>query len=486
MNLERLLIYFETSPATRLLQARNAPYIVSFLHQAFKRGAAGSLAESELLAALIAFQEQVQETYADVLISSASAYLAEWKDSGWLKRSWQGSSKEAVYQLTPAAEHVIQFLDRHHEEELGFVGTQSRLRSVIETLEELVIGASDDPNVHLEHLRKDREQIDQEIARIESDGFVASYHPARIREQFTMAVSLLKELQRDFRSVEEQFRAIALQVQQRQLQGVDSRGGILGAALDAEDELRSQDQGVSFYEFFSLIQSPQQQERLRSIVQRVVRLPELAEQSEGLETIRRMKSVLLAEAAQVTQTERRLSATLRRLLDVRVQRERQRIAELLRDIRGLAAGLADDPPVETVSLSVTASIAISAPLSRTLWSEPPEFERIDLTERSGDSDEGRLLFAEFARMAHLDLAALRSRIHNGLTDRGSLTLRELLDQHPPESGVIDVVGYLQIACDDGHLVRRDATEEIVLPPNNGFAPLALTVPLIRFVERGTR
>src|SRR5688572_30160358 len=107
MNLERLLIYFETSPATRLLQARNAPYIVSFLHQAFKRGTSGSLAESELMAALIAFQERVQETYADVLISSASAYLAEWKDSGWLKRSWQGSSKEAVYQLTPAAEHVI-------------------------------------------------------------------------------------------------------------------------------------------------------------------------------------------------------------------------------------------------------------------------------------------------------------------------------------------------------------------------------------------
>ena len=80
------------------------------------------------------------------------------------------------------------FLDRHHEEELGFIGTQSRLRSVIETLEQLVIGASDDPDVHLKHLRKDRERIDQEIARIESDGFVASYHPARIREQFTMAV----------------------------------------------------------------------------------------------------------------------------------------------------------------------------------------------------------------------------------------------------------------------------------------------------------
>ena len=484
MNPGNLLVYFESSPAIRLLRAANAPFVVSFLHQQFKRSESVAIRESELLAALVAFQEEVQETWDDRLSSPASTYLADWRENRWLKRTWQDSTNEPVYQLTPAAEQVIEFLDRHHQDQLEFIGTECRLRLVIDTLEKLVIGASDDPSVHLKHLHDERARVDREIARIESDGFVDSYHPARIREQFATAVSLLKQLQRDFRSVEEKFREITQLVQQRQIQGLDSRGGILGDVLDAEDALRDDDQGVSFYEFFAFIQSPQQQERLRSIIQQIVRIPELSAQTEGLETVRRMKAVLLAEASKVTHTERRLSATLRRLLDVRAQHERQRVAELLRDVRGLAAAMSDDPPAGSVSLRIDAGIEIAAPLSRTPWAEPAEFEHIDLTEHTGDPDEGRSVFADFARLQHLDMTALRATIRLAVDERGSIRLRELLDRYPPESGVLDVVGYLQVADEDGHLIDHGASEEVVLPPNNGHVPLALMIPLVTFVERG--
>ncbi len=38
MNLGRLLVYFDTSPAIRLLRAQTAPYVIGFLHEQFKRG----------------------------------------------------------------------------------------------------------------------------------------------------------------------------------------------------------------------------------------------------------------------------------------------------------------------------------------------------------------------------------------------------------------------------------------------------------------
>ncbi|MBI1313975.1 DUF3375 family protein [bacterium] len=481
MNPASLNVYCDTSPAIRLLRSPNAPFVVAFLNRQFKETESISIPESELQAALVAFQEEVHETWPDRLNSPASTYLADWRESRLLRRAWQDGTKEPVYQLTPAAEQVIEFLDRHHEEQLEFVGTECRLRLVIETLERLVIGASADPRVHLDHLRAERDRIAQEIEQIENDGVVTPYRPTRIREQFATAVALLKQLQHDFRAVEEQFREITRLVQQRQIQGLDSRGGILGQALDAEDALRNDDQGVSFYEFFSFIQSPTQQERLRAIIQQIVRIPELAAQTEGVETVRRMKAVLLAEAGRVTQTERRLSATLRRLLDVRAQRERQRVAELLREIRGLAAGMASDPPVNEVSLSVDAGIAFSLPLSRTLWSEPPELEHVDLTQQTGDSDETWQAFADFARMQHLDLSTFRSTIHTATLGRGRLRLSELLDQYPPESGVLDVVGYLQVAAEDGHLIDATASEEVVVPSNNGHLRLAVTVPLVTFV-----
>jgi hypothetical protein len=75
---------------------------------------------------------------------------------------------------------------------------------------------------------------------------VTKYQPAQIRERCGTAVSLLRQLQSDFRAVEESFREITLQVQQRQVEGQDTRGGILEFALDAGDVLKQEDQGVSF------------------------------------------------------------------------------------------------------------------------------------------------------------------------------------------------------------------------------------------------
>ena len=67
---------------------------------------------------------------------------------------------------------------------------------------------------------------------------------------------------------------------------------------------------------------------------------------------------------------------------------------------------------------------------------------------------------------------------------GSLTLRDLLTEHPPDAGAIEVLGYLQIARDDGHVISREAEEEIVLPARNGDGrAIVVTVPLVRFIAK---
>ena len=99
--------------------------------------------------------------------------------------------------------------------------------------------------------------------------------------------------------------------------------------------LKREDQGVSFYEFVRFIISPTQQERLQTTIQQLARIPELAEQADGLEAVRRMVPLLLAEAEQVMRTNQRLSATLRRLLDVRAQRDRQRVGQLCGEVLDL-------------------------------------------------------------------------------------------------------------------------------------------------------
>jgi len=120
---------------------------VDFLDQQFKRAGRITVPFSDLHAALAAYQESVQETNPDVLRDKPENYLSGWcsSDTRWLHRLLEAGRNEPVFQLTPHTEDVFAFLDRVFDQDLGFVGTESRLRLVIETLADLVVNASDDP-----------------------------------------------------------------------------------------------------------------------------------------------------------------------------------------------------------------------------------------------------------------------------------------------------------------------------------------------------
>lgn len=488
MELEQLIAYFDTSPAVRLLRAQHAPFIVAFLHQLFKDGGRITVPMSELQAALIDYQESVHETYPEVLRDGPEQYLSDWcsGETRWLHRFLEANRNEPIYQLTPHTEDVFIFLDRALQKDLGFVGTESRLRLIISTLADLVAGASNDPEVHLRHLRDQRARIEAEIDRIELHGVVAQHEPATTREWFATAVTLLKQLMADFRAVEDRFKAITQEVQQQQTYGQTTRGSILQFALDAEDVLKKDDQGISFYEFVRFILSPVQQEKLQAIITELGRLDAIAQQAEGLTMLRRMVPSLLAEAEKVMRTNQRLTVSLRRLLDTRSASERQRLAQLLGEIKALAANLTDSPPPpELVGVQVDVGVPLSFPLSRAFWTPPLEFAPVDLTEHAVDDDRRREAFQMLAEMRHLDWRSMRSHIEEMIASRDTVTLREVAEACPLQVGVVELLGYLQIAKDDGHLIGLDGSEEIRLPAARPNGPtLTVTVPLVYFMHMG--
>lgn len=415
MRLAQLISYFETSPAMKLLRSSNAPLIVDFLYQQFKERGRLTIPMSEFSMALGEYQEEIHSTYPDVLRDKAEQYMSAWcaGDSRWLHRFLEANRNEPVYQLTPHTEDVFVFLDRALQSDLGFVGTESRLKLIISTLADLIAGASSDPEVHLRHLRAERDRIDQAIAQVERDGVATRNEPAATREQFAMAVTLLKQLMGDFRAVEDRFREITKDVQRRQNQGQDTRGSILEYALDSEDLLKKEDQGVSFYEFVRFILSPAQQDKLQDIITDLGRLEAIAQQTDGLATVRRMVPMLLAEAEKVMRTNQRLSATLRRLLDSRSAADRQQLAQLLVEIRSLAATRAESPPNESLGVEIDTGISLALPLSRSFWSVPASFAAIDLTEHPVDDDRRLEAFRMLAGDASPGLAVHAPAHHHG-------------------------------------------------------------------------
>lgn len=485
MKLDRLITYFETSPSIKLFRSsQNAPFIVDFLHRTFKDASRITVPHSELLAALIDYRESIGELYPDVLRDNPDQYLTTWcsGEHRWLRRSADAGHNEPVYQLTSHVEDVLAFLDRALEREVGFVGTESRLRVVIDLLADLVAGATDDPEVRLNHLREARSRLDEEIMRVLAEGVTAAYEPTRVREQFATAVTMLKQLLGDFRAVEERFKDITRNVQERQVEGGHSRGAILAFALDAEDVLKREDQGVSFYEFVRFILSPVQQERLQAMLVELTRLDALAGQPDGLATIRRMVPLLSDEAEKVMRTNQRLSSTLRRLLDSRSVSERHRLAQMIGEIKATASALAAQPlALGDVGLSVDLPVEVRSPFGRVFWSKRLPFVTTDLTEQAENEEERTRLFKSLSSLHHLDWRAMRNRIVDVTKRQAGVSLGDLVRAFPPAAGIIEVLGYLQVAQEDRHLVDPKHTEYVVLrSPTPEHPGLRLRVPLVMF------
>lgn len=482
MRREQLIAHFDTSPAIKLLRSPLVAFVVEFLHRQFKQPGRILVPSSDLIAALTDYIDEVHETDPNVLRDKAEHYLSAWSsgDTRWLQRSLEAARNEPVYQLTPHTEDVLLYLGRSLERDLAFVGTESRLRLVISTLADLVAGASRDPKVRLSHLQEERQRLDEEIQQIMLDGGVTPrYEPPAVRERFSAAVGMLKELMADFRAVEERFKEITRQVQRRQLDGKEVRGEILRFALDAEDVLKREDQGVSFYEFVRFILSPVQQGKLEAIIMELAKLEELAQHAEGMSIVRRMVPFLIADAEKVMRTNQRLSASLRRLLDTKTAADMRRVGQVLHEIRRLAGLLADDPPLD-LGLSIDIGVRIDLPATRTFWNPPTEFPPIELSIHEADEDRRLDLFRALAAMHRLDWTAMRSHVSMLCARRrGSVLLSELIREFPPRTGVVELLGYMQIAKDDGHHVSLERTEDIVL---SGPPPRSIRMPLVMFMQ----
>jgi len=483
VELDRLRTLFEGGPAIRLLRSPNAAYIVGFLHRQFKRAEQISIVHSEIVTALADFQDDLRNIEPEALSRQPGEYVAEWSSSScqWLARRLGRSIDEPLYQLTSHTEDALALVERVLGRDGTFVATESRLKLVIDTLDDLVVRASDDPEVRLVALRERRAEISREIEAIESGEAVRTYRPAQIRERLLTAVSLLRELQGDFRSVEDSFRSLTRAVQAKQLSGPDRPGGILEYVLDEEDLLKRSDQGASFYEFVRLILSPSETDRIEALIESLTDIDELAAMPERVEQVSGLIDLLQDEAQGVLRTNRRLSATLRRLLDERSEGERRRVAELLSEVRALALERCESSDPRADGLELDLDLAIRSPFRRSFWTKGTEFDATELAEREVAPSERLDAFSQLAELRHLDWRTLRARIVEETREGRVVRLSEVLSAHPPRAGVMEVLGYIQLARDGGHFIDRLRFETVVIDAKGeAGVKLELEIPLTIF------
>jgi len=445
-------------PAWRLLRSDYSPLVASFLKRIFIAPNVRVMAQADLAEALedelFALRERLG---ADAFPKPALDYLNDWAgtEKGWLRKFYVQGSDEPHFDLTPAIEKAIAWLETLTER--SFVGTESRLLTLFELLKQMSAGSETDPQARIAELHKRRDEIDVEIARVLS-GDIPLLDDTALKDRFQQFIQIARELLTDFREVEYNFRRLDRRVRERIALWEGSKGALLQEIMGERDAIADSDQGRSFRAFWDFLMSSSRQEELSALLERVLTLPPVAELKPDART-RRVHYDWLEAGEHTQRTVAQLSQQLRRFLDDQAWLENRRIMDILHGIEAKALALRESPPPGEVMNIADTAADIELPMERPLYTPAIKPLIADIELESGDAEvDAAALYSQVV----IDKAQLAKHIRHALQDRSQITLRELCEMQPLQQGLAELVAYLQLASDAfKSVVDEEVAETIV-------------------------
>lgn len=444
MDHAHLVSLRDRHPAWRLLASPHAPLVAGFLHRVFVAPNVRVMSEANLAESLedelFALREQLGE---DAYPKAAVDYLNDWcaPERGWLRKFYKPGTDEAQFDLTPATEKAIAWLVSLTER--AFVGTESRLLTLFALLEQITAGTEVDPVKRVDELRRKRDEIDAEIARVQA-GDAPTLDDTAVRDRFQQFQQLARELLADFREVEHNFRQLDRRVREKIALWEGAKGALLDEIMGERDAIGDSDQGRSFRAFWDFLMSSSRQEALSERLDQVLALPAVAALAPDPRT-RRVHHDWLEAGEHTQRTVAQLSQQLRRFLDDRAFLENRRILEILHGIESKALSLRSAPPGGAFIGIDAMGADIELPLERPLFTPTvkPRLSELAVLAGDDDIDTGRL----FDQIV-VDKIRLRSTLQQALRKRAQISLRELLDTQPLRQGLAELVAYLELAHAD--------------------------------------
>jgi len=514
MDYDQLAYDLQHAPGIRLLKADHAALIISFLHRRFKHEQRITIPLPELAEHLADTLEALNEQSPGSYPRPAHSYLTEWADEHhrFIRITTPANSDIPLVELTADVERAIGWLEELHGQ--PFVGTESRFLYIVQLLRDIVQKSTEDPTLRLAQLKQQRDALQQEIDMIRETGIVDNlYTTTQLKERFFEACNGARQLLRDFRLVEERFRGIAQALQEAQLQSKAQKGALVAYVLDADDELKSSDQGRSFYTFWDFLMTPSQQDELYMLLDAVQQKADLQPVIHEGKILQHLPAHLLEAGEKVMQSNAGLAQQLRRMLDEQSIAERRRVRAMVSDIKrqafrvaknvgtlpggrtqsgGLCARFIEGLPLAGTQPDESAFIELDGPpevhlvMEHGLWEPGDTFSvsarPINTAAEEPAMDDLLSLHTQF----HIDKAILYRRIEALLNIRSQITLAEVLAHYPPEKGLAEILAYCTLAADDpDHYIDAQQTETIELPIATIFGQetRTLTIPRVLYQRR---
>ncbi|ECA3795308.1 DUF3375 domain-containing protein [Salmonella enterica subsp. enterica] len=471
----------EQSLALKLLRSTHFSLVASFLHRVFVIPNRRSVPYQELVSLLEQHLFDIAESYGEKKYpKNARSYIDDWINdkNGYLRKYLTQDSDEPECDLLPEAEKVLRWIEELQGRQ--FVGTESRLKLLLDMIGELVEGASEDPQQKLQQLKARRAEIEQSIMAVEL-GQDQGFSSTQIRERFYLLSDISRQLLGDFRQVEANFRQLDKASRKTISTGGSLKGDVLDKIFAHQDVIDDSDEGKSFSAFFELLMTP----KMRNGMRENLRL--LLEHEQGREIVRNdrllinLYSWLLDAGKKVNATRQQITDQLRRYVQEQSQ-DNRRVLEIIREFEIEVHRFQEQERVcDFISLSVMQA-EIDPLFSRQLW-QPKRDEQLDsqMIIAGGDPDVD---FSQLLTLSHINEQQLHRNILQLLmANHGQVTLAEVIAHYPLRSGLDELLTYVKLACEQVLTanIDRQRKQRVSWQPEPGLVR-TVSVPEITFVR----
>jgi len=446
------------------MRGRLGSFVVGFFLKTFKHWGVVEASEEELAATLSEHIEQMRELEDfDAPKRLPQEYLDEWRDEDhrYLTKVYSEEREEYVFRLTRHSEKAISWLqDLLAMQQRGYATTESRFNRIMLEMQSLAQGVNADPEARIRELVRKREDLDEEIRRIQETGEAPIFGEDVIRDQVYDLSDLVEHFLSDFRAIEEFFKDHAREISTLYAQGEASKGDIVEHVLDSDDELRACDQGKSYFGFRNMMTNPSLARKLRNLAEQTSQIA----RKRGLDpnkTFSDLGDRLFGEAGAAHGAYGRISRKLRQVVGEHAGGGGRHVRDTLSKIRRQAFRLRDQPP-EDWEFEIEIRPQFFGLMEAEFW-EPKAVEPFAAIKKAQPEDSEWMNEILHSVGEPLDLARFRDRVDEVLVQEETVSLSEMVEKYPLERGIVDVVCYRVIAGEENcHEIIRNEVVHIDL------------------------
>lgn len=260
-------------PTLDLLHGRFAPFVVASLSLMFtadRAAVALSDAHAEMDELLDELRASDDDDTRRLPSGSGRDVCRSWVRLGWMVQ--QIDDDVEVYRLSAHAVEALEIAGRTGGGRTRV--SNSRVRTLLEAVDQLAGNADVDPLRRLSRLRDERAALDAEIARLEETGHADPFDDDELIEEAENILDLARELPADFTRVAESLTQMQRDVVTQLRRDERPTGEVLREYLQrAQDVMRSTPEGRAFSGALRLIGDPERIDALTDQVRGLLRQP---------------------------------------------------------------------------------------------------------------------------------------------------------------------------------------------------------------------